>query len=1421
MSKTVPDEILSSSPEGSDQDDATWDLFSCNRKRRRKRHSSSTLPVSTGRPNVSDSDDSDCDRGTEPGPSSRVRNMTSGTRMRGSRTRSQIRRSCRTFPDSMRCHIASENVDSDHDTNTESSSSSGVSRTTSGSLMQGGRKHLRKRRSCTKLPVSTRYMTESDESGHDRDVEPGSSSGTESDPIRATSSEVRELAPSTSMERSVEQCGRRYQCGSPPCLPNDSTQSDSSNDDDKEQGPLSSPVIKTVSDIIKNGNAFHALGIFKVPVVIMEKLQDVPDCARRRKSFVCAEAKMSVLGTSGLDFVWDSSNPSSKVGSLKTSDRCRGKKTVRFSEITSDKRHSTPLPGYRGIETVHQSPKELVCEEDLIANADVSLHDVDRQSYKVYDFSIYDKDGQPCYFESRLLQKKTVFLKGNVKAIYDDGGYSEGIACGSIGPVTSWWLTGFNSGDNVVIGMSTDCADYYLVDPEPAYRIFMAQMMRQIALTKIVLETVSNNLDCSYEALVDAVASHKPSNGEKPYVENELLQHARFILGHACSYDSARASWEKVSVSSAPCMQKLVNLCRIKLRNGQSNSELQSYIRPGPSPATCTPIVHEVFDMMFSPEMHQNLLDSPKEMDNNKELCPDNVSVGTDDSVNLSVWARGERIMHGDYVLIEHFESSRVGRVVRFFTESSVLMAHLQWFCFPKETVLGEIGNPHELFMIPDCGDVKVEKILQKMKVLRHDITKTWNSNADTLPFEKDNVNGYFYSKLYNRDENRFEDAPDTISSEADGDLCYNCNLKREQEMDEMVKLYKAAHSADTYAAVRWHRETYRPGDFILLEPGTFGFAKDQHGIKRSGAQPCHIAVIKRIFKDLKSNSRSANNVMLQVSKYYRPEDTALGSASLHMNVIFASEELSTVHLSAVVRKTNVEYVASPPTSAIWDLHNKFFCSQSYCAETRTFTDLTCLEARQNEDGDKEYPAVRRLRTLDVFAGCGGLSLGFEMAGVSETRWALEHCDAAARAFQLNFPDATVFIEDCNSFLKDILEGKETGSKGKRLPQRGDVELLCGGPPCQGFSLLNRFRDGRSARFKNSLVASYLSLCDIFRPRYFVLENVRNFAYVEQHLVLQLTIKCLLRMGYQCAFNILQARSFCLPQDRKRFFIIAAAPGEILPKFPKPWSCSRDRSSHLKVCGQKYELNTSLKYAPLRAVTIRDAIKDLASVDTRGDVAAAPEPVSQFQQIMSGDNQGLLKDHHAKKLNPLIEARLQHIPKHPGANWQHLPDIAVPLSNGSMTEKLAYHDFGNGVKALCCCAVGSPCLKSMYFQKNTLRPWNLTHKLERAKAVEMRGDDSRAYSRLDWDGHAITLTTTGVGSTHGCIHPDQDRFLTPRERARVQGFPDKTAFVGSITDKNKQIGNAVPPPLAAAVGYEIVKSLAASQEERTGCCFSH
>ena len=204
-----------------------------------------------------------------------------------------------------------------------------------------------------------------------------------------------------------------------------------------------------------------------------------------------------------------------------------------------------------------------------------------------------------------------------------------------------------------------------------------------------------------------------------------------------------------------------------------------------------------------------------------------------------------------------------------------------------------------------------------------------------------------------------------------------------------------------------------------------------------------------------------------------------------------------------------------------------YFLFQWYDGEKEQFQEVPQYFKKIRETSKlKHRPVGKKLACLDVFSGCGGLSLGLEQAGVVECKWAIEMNPEAAKAFQINHPKSTVLTGDCKDFLRKAKKGiKRTDYTCQEIPSQGDVDLLCGGPPCQGFSAMNLHRGGKNSQLKNSLVSTYLDYCDFYRPKFFILENVQEFAFLDKSIFLRMSIKRLLDMGYQCTFGSLQVIS--------------------------------------------------------------------------------------------------------------------------------------------------------------------------------------------------------------------------------------------------------------------------------------------------------
>ncbi|RUS91723.1 hypothetical protein EGW08_000549 [Elysia chlorotica] len=676
------------------------------------------------------------------------------------------------------------------------------------------------------------------------------------------------------------------------------------------------------------------------------------------------------------------------------------------------------------------------------------------------------------------------------------------------------------------------------------------------------------------------------------------------------------------------------------------------------------------------------------------------------------------------------------------------------------------------------------------------------------------------------------------------GDCCY----VNPDVIDFQIKHPKISNTKPTKASKLdedVYPEAYRKGEYVK-------------GSNDKCPEPFRVVRIVQIFTKktvAKQDGVDVTDIKLRLSKFYRTENTHKGNQALYytdLNKLYWSEEQVTLNFSELRGKCTVVYqdnLHQSINSYFLGGADRFYFSEAYNAESREFEEPpshACLMGGKGKSKGKgkgkgkssvkdttanvspleEKVEVHRLRTLDVFAGCGGLSEGFHQAGMAESRWAIEKEEPAAQAFRLNNPGCTVFTDDCNLLLQRAMEGEETNAIGQKLPKKGDVELLCGGPPCQGFSGMNRFNSGDYSRFKNSLIASYLSYCDFYRPRFFLLENVRNFVSFKRSMVLKLTLRSLLRMGYQCTFGVLQAGSYGVAQTRRRAIILAAAPGEKLPYYPEPMHAFAPRAMQLSVVvdERKYFSNIkNMESTPYRTVTVRDIMSDLPEIKNgakASEISYKGDAQTHFQRLIRCEQtQSLLREHICKEMNPLVAARMMHIPLVPGSDWRDLPNLELRLSDGTKTKKLIYshHDKRNGRgsngqrRGVCSCAMGKPC-DPMDRQFNTLVPWCLPHTGNR------HNHWAGLYGRLDWDGFFSTTVTNPepMGKQGRVLHPEQHRVVSVRECARSQGFPDSYRFFGTILDKHRQIGNAVPPPMGRAIGLEIRKSLVwKDQEEKS------
>lgn len=180
---------------------------------------------------------------------------------------------------------------------------------------------------------------------------------------------------------------------------------------------------------------------------------------------------------------------------------------------------------------------------------------------------------------------------------------------------------------------------------------------------------------------------------------------------------------------------------------------------------------------------------------------------------------------------------------------------------------------------------------------------------------------------------------------------------------------------------------------------------------------------------------------------------------------------------------------------------------------------------------------------IDLFAGAGGLSLGFEQAGFDIVA-AVDIDPIHCAAHKFNFPNSTTVCKSVIDTTGDEL--RQRAGIGKR-----DLDIVIGGAPCQGFSLIGKRALDDS---RNQLVYHYVRLVMELKPKYFVFENVKGLTIGKHRQFLKEIIEAFQEGGYnvEANYQVLNAADFGVPQDRRRLFLMGARKGLTMPTYPQP-----------------------------------------------------------------------------------------------------------------------------------------------------------------------------------------------------------------------------------------------------------------------------
>lgn len=385
-------------------------------------------------------------------------------------------------------------------------------------------------------------------------------------------------------------------------------------------------------------------------------------------------------------------------------------------------------------------------------------------------------------------------------------------------------------------------------------------------------------------------------------------------------------------------------------------------------------------------------------------------------------------------------------------------------------------------------------------------------------------------------------------------------------------------------------------------------------------------------------------------------------------------------------------------------------------------------------------PRVNRPTAIDLFSGAGGLTLGLLNAGF-DVRLASDWSTACARTHRRNFPFVPFRSADISRVAGEEVRAQAGVAKG-------ELDLLIGGPPCQGFSILGqRVLDDP----RNRLFGEFMRITGELMPRVAIIENVPGLATLAGGVLLREIGAAFEALGYNVECAELLAAQYGVPQMRWRMFFIAWRKDQELDGrgFPTP--------SHGRLgIGDLVPNRTVRPDQQDGFVTIQEAIGDLPPIKS-GEAYSryTGRPQSAYQAAMRmGCAVGELHNHYAPRLSPVNLTRIRSLK--PGQDWRDLPRELLP---GGMQRAL-------------------------------------------------RKDHTRRFRRMCWTGVARSIITRFRDPKSGeYTHPSQDRTISIREAARIQSFPDWFAFEGTYTEQYDQVGNAVPPLLAKAVGEQVIRAL--------------
>lgn len=387
------------------------------------------------------------------------------------------------------------------------------------------------------------------------------------------------------------------------------------------------------------------------------------------------------------------------------------------------------------------------------------------------------------------------------------------------------------------------------------------------------------------------------------------------------------------------------------------------------------------------------------------------------------------------------------------------------------------------------------------------------------------------------------------------------------------------------------------------------------------------------------------------------------------------------------------------------------------------------------------------LRTIDLFAGVGGLTVGLRKARdiegpLFDVRLLVDIDEEMAQIFRMNDKTRKYLVADLmKTSPNDLLRAAQL--------RKGQLDVLVGGPPCQGFSSVGKRAIDDP---KNGLVKRFLKIATELKPKLVLMENVPAVINWNDGQLYKEVDVALRKAGYESRWNVLSAADFGVPQLRRRAFLVATRSDIELGGigFPRTQGSSVQKARHTIPEEEWFQLRS----AAAGYITVEEAIGDLPPLKAGESIGNySREPFTDYQKARRGSSNFLFNHEARGHTSEFLDNKIKKI--QPGKSNKDLP-------------------------------------RSQRFERE-----------------EKEDYYSQAYGRLHPRMIAQTITTNFLNPGSGRFtHYRDHRSITVREAARLQSFDDSFLFYGDYGVQQRAVGNAVPPLMARALGEHFGSALA-------------